>query len=104
MARILVNAWFLVFGVPLHIYSDLSRYFGESQAVYNIRRQKVPHHSLPPPGNGHVERFNRTMHGLLRLAEKKKWANHLKEVIHAYNVAPHGSTGPDIDNDGLIAV
>ena len=36
------------------------------------------------------------MHGLLRVlpAEKKKrWADHLKEVVHVYNVTPHGSTG-----------
>ena len=26
-------------------------------------------------------------------AEKKKWADHLKEVVHAYNVTLHGSTG-----------
>jgi len=36
------------------------------------------------------------MHGLLRVlpAEKKKWADHLKEFVHAYNVTPHGSRLP----------
>ena len=36
------------------------------------------------------------MHGLLRVLpaeKKKKWADHLKEVVHAYNVTPHGSIG-----------
>lgn len=49
-----------------------------------------------PSENGQFQRFNRAMDGLLRAlpAEKKrKWVDHLKEVVHAYNTTPHGSTG-----------
>ena len=98
VARILVNEWFLVFGVPLRIHSDLGRNFESALirklcTMYGIKKSHtIPYH---PAGNGQVESLNRTMYGLLRVlpAEKKKWADNLKEVVHAYNVTPHGSTG-----------
>ena len=87
VARILVNEWFLVFGVPIH--SDLGRNFESAVirslcSLYDVKKSHTtPYH---PAGNGQVERFNRTMHSLLRAlpAEKKrKWADHLKEVVHS---------------------
>ena len=99
--KALVREWFLRYGVPFRIHSDQGRCFDakidtELYKIYAVDKSRTtPYH---PMGNGQCERYNRTMHGLLRTltpAQKSKWPDHLPELTYgyAYDVTPHAATG-----------
>ncbi|RXN12587.1 Transposon Ty3-I Gag-Pol poly [Labeo rohita] len=99
VARVLVNEWFFKFGVPGRIHSDQGRNF-ESQLILQLcslyqvgKSRSTPYH---PAGNGQCERFNRTLHNLLRTLtpeRKTDWASCLAQVLFCYNTTPHQTTG-----------
>ena len=99
VAKILMKEWFFNFGIPNRIHSDMGRNF-VSAVVREIcssfwikRSTTTPYH---PMGNDQVERFNRTLLGLIRTLsreERGKWPIHLNKLIHSYNTMPLTSTG-----------
>lgn len=99
VAKVLVRDWIQRFGVPEKIHSDRGRDFegkvvAELCASYGIKKTRTTPSN--PRGNGQCERYNRSMHDLLRtlsLEQKKRWHQHLPEVVQAYNTTPHCTTG-----------
>ena len=99
VAQVLVVEWFSRFGVPARIHSHQGRSFESSLiqqlcGLYGIKKfRTTPYH---PSGNGQCERFNRTLHDLLRtlpVSWKRDWSSCLPQVLYAYNTTPHQATG-----------
>lgn len=99
VARQLWDRYFCVYGYPQRIHSDQGANF-ESQLIQELlqiagvkKSRTTPYH---PMGNGHTERFNRTLGNMIRSLpprSKQRWPQMLQTLTFAYNCTVHESTG-----------
>lgn len=98
-ARVLFEEFFVHYGFPQRIHSDQGRNF-ESRIIKSLcklagieKSRTTPYHAQ---GNGMVERFNRTLLGMLGTLDplqKSNWKAAIRPLVHAYNCTRHDSTG-----------
>ena len=99
VARKLVDEMFCRFSPPEQLHSDQGRQF-ESELVKEVcklleikKTHTTPYH---PQCNGIVERFNRTLLGMLATtvdSYPSSWEQNIRRVCLAYNSSVHASTG-----------
>ena len=99
MAKILVEKWFYVYGIPTRIHSDQGWCFDNHitqhlYALYGVEQSTTMPYNLR--GNAQCEWFNCMMIGLLTSLSKEQkdnWPLHLPSLVFAYNAMPHSTTG-----------
>lgn len=99
VAKILVEKYFVHYGLPARIHSDQGRDF-ESRLIKELlqllgikKSRTTPHH---PQGDPQPERFNRTLLSMLSTlnpCQKQKWSQHISLLVHAYNCTRSDATG-----------
>lgn len=99
VAKILVEKFFIHYGLPARIHSDQGRDF-ESRLIKELlgilgilKSRTSPYH---PQGDPQPERFNRTllsMLGTLDPAQKNRWSQSISQLVHAYNCTKNEATG-----------
>ena len=99
VAKILVEKWFSVFGIPARIHSYKGRSFDNEIISHLYKMHGVKQSSTPPynsHGNSQCEWFNHTLFGLMQTLnseQKPNWPVYLPSLVYAYNATPHTSTG-----------
>ena len=98
VAKVLVDKWFIPYDVPARLHNDKGKTFDKEIIahlckIYGIQQSTTTPYN--PQGNGICERFNRTLHGLLRTLnqeEKHHWPKHINHLVMSYNATPNQST------------
>ena len=99
VAKIIVDKWFYIYGIPARIHSDKGQSFDSSilehlYTMYGVKQSTTTPYNLH--GNSTYERFNCMLHNLLKTLDKEQKANwplHSSSLVFAYNVMPHSGTG-----------
>ena len=99
LAKIWVEKWFYVYGIPAWIHSDQGRCFDNQiiqhlYALYGVEQSTTMPYNLR--GNAQCEWFNHMMIGLLTSLPKEQkdnWPLHLPSLVFVYNATPHSTTG-----------
>ena len=99
VAKVLVEKWFNVFGIPARIHSDQGKSF-DNEIISSLCKMYGIRHSTTTPynprSNSQCEWFNRTLFGLMRSldkVQKPNWPNYLSALVFSYNATPHSTTG-----------
>lgn len=91
VAKVLMEKYFVHYGLPSRIHSDQGRDFEsrlirELLTLMGIRKSRTtPYH---PQGDPQPERFNRTLLSMLSTLgreRKRSWSQHVPYLVHAYN-------------------
>lgn len=99
VAKVLLEKFFVHYGLPCCIHSDQGRDFESSLIkellnMLGIRKSRTtPYH---PQGDPQPEHFNRTLLSMLSTFDPKykhKWSQHVASMVHAYNCTRNESTG-----------
>ncbi|KAL7868344.1 hypothetical protein SRHO_G00097280 [Serrasalmus rhombeus] len=89
VVKILTEKWFMC----MVYLGESIRKLKRLCEMYGIEKSRTSHYH--PEGNGQCERFNRTLHDLLRTLpsdKKRKWPQLLPQLLFAYNTTVHQST------------
>lgn len=99
VAKVLVEKFFVHYGLPSRIHSDQGRDF-ESRLIKELlkilgihKSRTTPYH---PQGDPQPERFNRTLLSMLATLnqeKKRQWSQHVAHLVHAYNSTKSDATG-----------
>ena len=99
IAKILVDKWFYVHGIPACIHSDKGCSFDNEVMSYLYAMYRVEQSNTMPYnlcGNASTERLNCTLIGLfksLSKEQKSNWLLHLPSLVFAYSAMQHDTTG-----------
>jgi transposase InsO family protein len=98
VAKLLVDEYFVHYGIPERLHSDQGANF-QSRVIDHLckllgikKSRTTPYH---PQGDGMTERFNKTLISMLKTldpAKKPRWKDHVASLVHAYNCTRHEST------------
>ena len=101
VAQKLVTEFACRFGVPLELHSDQgrnfeSRVFAEMCEILGIKKTRTTPYN--PKSDGMIERFNRTLIGMVSVMiephkRQRDWDEKVALATFAYRASPHESTG-----------
>ena len=99
VAKLLVDKWFSVYGIPSRIHSDQGRSF-DNEIIAHLCQMYGVRQSTTTPYNPHgILSANALIEPCLGLMlsldqeQKPNWPIYLPSLVFAYNATPHSTTG-----------